>query len=78
MSQICDRAQVARSTPSRWRGRHNGANLETVKRLNEALSSIVAERVEVAAGDHAVTVTTGGTTPSPGKSGDVTAQAVSA
>jgi hypothetical protein len=44
MAAICDRAQVARSTPSRWKGSRNGANLETVNRLNAALNAIIAER----------------------------------
>lgn len=38
MSAICDRAGVARSTPSRWRNDKNGATLAAVKALEDALT----------------------------------------
>lgn len=44
MSAICDQAGVARSTPSRWRHDKNGANVDTVQKLDEALTTIIAKR----------------------------------
>jgi transposase-like protein len=46
MALICDRAGVARSTPSRWRQQHNGANLSTVNSLFASLDAIIAERTQ--------------------------------
>ena len=76
MAAICERAGVARSTPSRWRQDRNGANLATVRKLNSALSEIVAERASASVHDD------GSTSPSenlsPGKSSDVTGAQVPA
>ena len=43
MAAICKRALVDPTTPSRWRRGKNGATLERVNRLNEALTAIIAE-----------------------------------
>ena len=43
MARICDRAGIARSTPSRWRNARNNANLTTVLALDAALTDILAE-----------------------------------
>jgi hypothetical protein len=44
MYLICDRAGVARSTPSRWRSEKNGANLTTIRLLDDALTAIIGQR----------------------------------
>lgn len=46
MAVVCKRASPAidPTTPSRWKRGLNGANLDTVKRLNEALAELVAEQ----------------------------------
>jgi transcriptional regulator with XRE-family HTH domain len=46
MCDVCDRAGVARSTPSRWNSDKNGATIATLRKLNDALSEIIAERAE--------------------------------
>lgn len=43
MYLICDRAGVARSTPSRWKTNRNGATLTALNQLNNALSCLIAE-----------------------------------
>ena len=43
MSHICVRANVAESTPSRWRGGWNTPSLKTLQRLNQALDEIINE-----------------------------------
>lgn len=48
MSDICQEAGVAQSTPSRWKNDHNGANLDTVRRMDDALSRIISARKEAA------------------------------
>lgn len=48
MAAICRRAGVAETTPSRWNRDKNGANLSTLKKLNSALDSIVAENASLA------------------------------
>lgn len=48
MCDICDRAGVARSTPSRWRNDKNGATLSTLGQLNEALSALIEEQRQAA------------------------------
>jgi transcriptional regulator with XRE-family HTH domain len=49
MSDICSKAGVAQSTPSRWKNDRNGANLTTLRTLNDALSALIAERPREAA-----------------------------
>lgn len=44
MSRICDAAGVARSTPSRWRNSKNGASMTVLRRLNEKLDELIANR----------------------------------
>ncbi len=44
MCDLCDRGNIARSTPSRWRHNKNGATLTALGALNEALNAIIAER----------------------------------
>lgn len=44
MYEICDRANVARSTPSRWKNDKNGATISTVRALDAALTEIVMHR----------------------------------
>lgn len=46
MYMVCDRAGVARSTPSRWRSAKNGATTTAINALNEALTVLIAERPE--------------------------------
>lgn len=48
MSDICDEAGVAKSTPSRWKSDRNAANLGTVRKLDDALGRIIASRREAA------------------------------
>jgi hypothetical protein len=48
MSAICERAGVAQSTPSRWKVNRDSATLATVRKLDEALSDIIASRKEAA------------------------------
>jgi hypothetical protein len=43
MAAICKRAEIAPTTPSRWKRNKNGANLGSVIRLHDALSQILAE-----------------------------------
>jgi len=44
MSQVCHRAGVAPTTPSRWKHNRNGATVEAVMKLSDALGEIIAER----------------------------------
>lgn len=44
MSHICARAEVAPTTPSRWKRGKNGATVETVTKLDAALNAILLER----------------------------------
>jgi hypothetical protein len=46
MYMLCDRAGVARSTPSRWRSEKNGATVSSIAALDAALTRIIAERAE--------------------------------
>lgn len=48
MSRICDEAGVARSTPSRWRNSKNGASMTVLRRLNDKLDELIAERASPA------------------------------
>lgn len=48
MSAICDEAGVAQSTPSRWKANPDSATLGTIKKLDEALSRIIAARQRAA------------------------------
>jgi len=43
MYRICERAGVARSTPSRWRNERNGGSTKAIKKLNDALDGLIAE-----------------------------------
>ena len=43
MAVICKRAEIAPTTPSRWKRGKNGATLEKVSKLNGALSEIIEE-----------------------------------
>lgn len=43
MARICERAGIDPTTPSRWKRKRNGATLERVQRLHDALNEIVAE-----------------------------------
>src|SRR3546814_15484533 len=44
MAAICKRAEIAPTTPSRWKRGKNGATLDRIQRLNEALSEILSEQ----------------------------------
>src|SRR3546814_16839537 len=44
MAAICKRAELAPTTPSRWKRGKNGATLDRIHRLNEALSEILSEQ----------------------------------
>jgi transcriptional regulator with XRE-family HTH domain len=48
MSAICEEAGVAQSTPSRWKADPNSATLGTIRKLDEALSRIIAARQKAA------------------------------
>jgi transcriptional regulator with XRE-family HTH domain len=48
MSAICEEAGVAQSTPSRWKADPDSATLGTIKKLDEALSRIIAARQRAA------------------------------
>lgn len=45
MAAICKRAEIAPTTPSRWKRGKNGATLDRIQRLNDALTEILSERV---------------------------------
>jgi transcriptional regulator with XRE-family HTH domain len=49
MATICKRAEVDPTTPSRWKRGKNGATLDRLNRLNEALTEIVSETPQAAA-----------------------------
>lgn len=49
MATICKRAEIDPTTPSRWRRKKNGATVDRLNRLNEALSEIIEETVRDAA-----------------------------
>lgn len=44
MSLICQRAGVDPTTPSRWKRKKNGATVEVLHKLTNALSAILDER----------------------------------
>lgn len=44
MSEVCRRAGVDPTTPSRWKRKRNGANVDTIRRLAGALDAIIAEQ----------------------------------
>ncbi|EQA96829.1 hypothetical protein V475_20435 [Sphingobium baderi LL03] len=41
MSAICKAAGIAPTTPSRWKRGKNGATLDRIQRLNDALAEIL-------------------------------------
>jgi hypothetical protein len=43
MAEICRKAEVDPTTPSRWKRKRNGATLEKVNALNTALTDIIAD-----------------------------------
>jgi hypothetical protein len=49
MAEICRRAEIDPTTPSRWKRKKNGATLEKVTQLNAALNDIIAESERAAA-----------------------------
>lgn len=44
MSDICARSGVATSTPSRWNSGEFEPKMKTIRRMEEALSAIIAEK----------------------------------
>ncbi len=44
MNRICERAGVAVSTPSRWRGAHHDPSFKVLRRMNAALDEIISEQ----------------------------------
>lgn len=48
MSAICAEAEVAQSTPSRWKSDPGSATLGTIIKLDEALTRIIASRQKAA------------------------------
>ena len=42
MQAICEEAGVAESTPSRWKGNPDSATMATIRKLDEALSRLIA------------------------------------
>lgn len=44
MAAICKKAEIAPTTPSRWKRGKNGATLDRIQRLNDALTEILAVR----------------------------------
>lgn len=44
MAAVCREAEVAQTTPSRWRKKKNGATVETLTKLDRALSRLIEER----------------------------------
>lgn len=48
MAEICDRAGVHPTTPSRWRRKCNGATMKKLAALHAALTALIAERRMVA------------------------------
>jgi hypothetical protein len=48
MTDICSEAGVAPSTPSRWKEKPDSATLATIRKLDEALTRIIASRKEAA------------------------------
>ena len=49
MAEICRRANVDPTTPSRWRRGLNGATLDRLQKLEGALDAIIGERSQAAA-----------------------------
>lgn len=43
MAAICRRAEVDPTTPSRWKRGKNGATLDRLTKLNEALAELISE-----------------------------------
>lgn len=50
MAAICKQADIAPTTPSRWKRGKNGATLDRIQRLNDALSEILDARPTAKAG----------------------------
>lgn len=48
MSDICARAKVAATTPSRWKHERTAPNWGTLQKLSTALNELIAERKEAA------------------------------
>ena len=46
MAEICRKADVDPTTPSRWKRNCNGANFGTVMKLRTALDGILSEQAE--------------------------------
>lgn len=44
MAEICRRAEIDPTTPSRWKRGKNGATLDKVEKLSAALSKILIEQ----------------------------------
>jgi transcriptional regulator with XRE-family HTH domain len=44
MAEICRRAEIDPTTPSRWKRGKNGATLDKVDKLNAALADILVEQ----------------------------------
>ena len=70
MAAICDRAGIARSTPSRWRADSNGATMRTLNALHNALNEIIAERSDKLNAVHAGDANGSDGDVSPDKDGD--------
>jgi hypothetical protein len=48
MAEICRRADIDPTTPSRWKRGVNGATLDKVEKLSAALSDILVEQARAA------------------------------
>jgi len=46
MAAICREAGIAETTPSRWKNNRNGPTYQTIRKLDDALRRIVADRPE--------------------------------
>jgi len=44
MAEVCRRAKIDPTTPSRWKRSKNGANIGSVRRLSAALDEIISEK----------------------------------
>ena len=40
INDVCEKAEVSRSTFTRWKGKTNGANFSTIKRMQDALEEL--------------------------------------
>ena len=47
MADICQKAGVAATTPSRWRNKRNGATFGALRKLNGALDALIAGRAKI-------------------------------